>query len=41
VRSSPLFITQMMADADSQKLVAGNAANVVPGSVHDEERRSL
>ena len=33
--------SQMMADADYQKLVAGNAANVIPGSVHDEVWRSL
>jgi|SRR5271166_1144098 len=34
-------ITQTMADADYQKLVAGNAANIIPGSVHDEVWRSL
>ncbi len=33
--------TQLMADSDWQKLVAGNAANIIPGSVHDEIWRSL
>jgi hypothetical protein len=33
--------TQMMADADYQKLVMGNAANVIPGSTHDEVWRTL
>jgi hypothetical protein len=30
-----------VADADYQKLVAANAANTIPGSVHDELWRSL
>lgn len=33
--------TKMMADADYQKLVAANAANVIAGSVHDELWRSV
>ncbi len=34
-------MTQLIADSDWQKLVAGNAANIIPGSVHDEVWRSL
>jgi hypothetical protein len=33
--------TKLTTDADYQKLVAANAANVIPGSVHDEIWRSL
>ena len=33
--------TKLVADADYQKLVAANAANTIPGSVHDELWRSL
>jgi len=33
--------TQMMADGDYQKLVAGNAANIIPGTTHDEVWSSL
>ena len=29
-------LDKMAADAEWQKLIAGNAGNVVPGSVHDE-----
>jgi hypothetical protein len=33
--------TKLAADADYQKLVAANAANTIPGSVHDELWRSI
>ena len=33
--------TKRTTDADYQKLVAANAANVIPGAVHDEIWRSL
>ena len=34
-------IAKLAADAEYQKMIAGNAANVIPGSVHDEMWRSL
>jgi hypothetical protein len=34
-------LDKMAADAEWQKLIAGNAGNVVPGSVHDEIWRYL
>lgn len=35
------MMTKFASDAEWQKLIAGNAANTIPGSTHDEIWRSL